>query len=150
MRVCRKVQRLCQSTGSSKPSVVANAATLGQLMDISLRVHKNYEQMGVLSPGNRRLKARLFLHFQHVCVISKFDGAPAAHKVIHTNCRMLYQLKLNARAEAAASGENYAPVDRCTPIGVAESVCCCQHSRSRTDSNSLDFVAKTDITSWSR
>ena len=48
---------------------------------------------------------------------SKFDGAPAAHKAIH---RMMQQLKLNARAEAAASGEGYAPVDRCTPIGVRE------------------------------
>ena len=48
---------------------------------------------------------------------SKFDGAPAAHKAIH---RMMQQLKLNARAEAAASGEGYTytPVDRCTPIGV--------------------------------
>ena len=46
---------------------------------------------------------------------SKFDGAPAAHKAIH---RMMQQLKLNARAEAAAAGADYAPVDRCTPIGV--------------------------------
>ena len=66
MRVCRKAQRLCQA--SCKPSVVANAAALGQLMDICLRVHKNYEQMGVLGPDNRRLKARLFLHLQHACM----------------------------------------------------------------------------------
>ena len=46
---------------------------------------------------------------------SKFDGAPAAHKAIH---RMLQQLKLDARANAAATGVQYAPVDRCTPIGV--------------------------------
>lgn len=46
---------------------------------------------------------------------SKFDGAPTTHKAIH---RMLQQLKLNARAVAAASGQSYAPVDRCTPVGV--------------------------------
>ena len=37
-------------------------------MDICLRVHKNYDQMGVLGPENRRLKARLFLHLQHACM----------------------------------------------------------------------------------
>ena len=46
---------------------------------------------------------------------SKFDGAPADHKTIH---KMMQQLKIDARAEAAASGVAYAPVDRCTAVGV--------------------------------
>ena len=46
---------------------------------------------------------------------SKFDGAPVEHKAIH---RMLQELKLKARQGAADSGVAYAPVDRCTPIGV--------------------------------
>ena len=50
-----------------------------------------------------------------VLASSKFDGLPADHKAIH---KMMQQLKLNAREDAAADGIKYAPVDRCTPIGV--------------------------------
>ena len=46
---------------------------------------------------------------------SKFDGSPADHKAIH---KMMQQLKLDARKGATARGTNYAPVERCTPIGV--------------------------------
>ena len=67
MRVCRKAQRMCQA--SKKSIAVANAAALGELMDIALRVHRTYDRMGTLGfPDSFRFKARMFLHMQHACM----------------------------------------------------------------------------------
>ena len=67
MRVCRKAQRMCQA--SKKANGVANAAALGELMDIALRVHRTYERMGTLGvPDSIRFRARMFLHLQHACM----------------------------------------------------------------------------------
>jgi len=65
MRICRKAQRMCQA--SKKQAAVANAAALGELMDICLRVHRTYERMGTLGVDEERFKARMHLHMQHAC-----------------------------------------------------------------------------------
>ena len=66
MRVCRKAQRMCQT--SRRPTAVVNAAALGELMDICLRVHRTYERMGKLGHDEQRFKGRMFLHMQTACV----------------------------------------------------------------------------------
>ena len=48
-----------------------------------------------------------------VLATSKFDGDPAAHRII---TKMKKQLVIDARADAVAAGVVYAPVDRCTPV----------------------------------
>ena len=66
MRLCRRAQRMCQT--STKPAAVANAAALNTLMDICLQVQHNYQRTGRLGRDNIRLKARLFMHLQHACM----------------------------------------------------------------------------------
>ena len=71
MRICRKAQRMCQA--SKKSAAVANAAALGELIDICLRVHRTYDRMGTLGRDEIRFKARMFLHLQYACM----------HRVVH-------------------------------------------------------------------
>ena len=73
MSFCRKAQRMCLS--SSREGANANAAALGELMDIALRVYRTMERLGELGPGNVRFKARMYLHLQHM----------TTHRVLHAS-----------------------------------------------------------------
>ena len=64
---------MCQT--SKKQKAVVNAAALGELMDICLRVHRNYDRMGTLGENEIRFKARMFLHLQYAC----------QYRVVHAN-----------------------------------------------------------------
>ena len=70
---CRRAQRLCQA--SKKDGAAANAAALGVLMDIALRVYKTMERLGELGPEEIRFKARMYIHLQHMSV----------HRVLHAS-----------------------------------------------------------------
>ena len=73
MSFCRKAQRLCQA--SSKKGAVANAAALGELMDVGLSVYRTWERLGELGVGNIRFKARMYLQLQYMSI----------HRVMHAS-----------------------------------------------------------------
>ena len=73
MSFCRKAQRMCQS--SIKDGAAANAAALGELMDVALRVYRTQERMGELGVNGIRYKARMYLHLQYM----------STYRVMHTS-----------------------------------------------------------------
>jgi hypothetical protein len=59
----RRAMRVC--TESLRPAAMAASAALGELLDIALRVEREYRSMGVMGPNDVRYKAHMYLHLQY-------------------------------------------------------------------------------------
>ena len=79
MSFCRKAQRMCQR--SSRKVAAANAAALGELMDVGLRTYRTMDRLGELGPDDIRFKARMYLHLQYMCEHRVFHASAMAMTV---------------------------------------------------------------------
>ena len=59
----RRASRVCVE--SSRPAALAASVALGELLDIALRIEREYRRMGMMGPNDVRYKAHMYLHLQY-------------------------------------------------------------------------------------
>ena len=97
---------------SSKKESNVNAVALGELMDITLRVHRTMERLGKLGIDNIRFKARMYLQLQHM----------TNHRVIHPSA-LAMNVFANATDAFVARLPGHAVIARQPPAASSSSKC---------------------------
>ena len=77
LAVLHSATRVCQRI--TRASATISCAALGELLDIIVRVHGEYELLGTLGVNNVRLRARTYLHLQHC----------SHYRVLYTSARAM-------------------------------------------------------------
>ena len=62
----RRSMRVCME--STRPAALEASAALGELLDIALRVERQYRRMGTMGPNDIRYKAHMYLHLMYACL----------------------------------------------------------------------------------
>ena len=88
----RRATRVC--VASDREGSACTAVALGELLDIAVRVERNYRRRGIMGPNDIRFKAHMYLHLQYASILRTVFVRASALAAFEGACKCI------GRAEA--------------------------------------------------